>query len=251
MRELFARVTLFFIIFSLFAVTGQSQIWKLRRYEMSGGVGIVNYFGDIGGYSPGENLLGLKDLSLNSTRPMLYFGMRYKLYEISWLNFNLVFGGLHGSDIGGVNDKRGIIFRSFLVEPSLRYEQAIINGRSNQSYLMMKGRDITSFTNRVSVYVFAGLGAAIFNVRSIEDPFNRMKTGTKGTLSIPVGAALRFTFDPNWDVGFEIGPHFTLTDYADGFSSQYSKFNDLCLLTNVHVIWKLRTSRKNLPIFRL
>ncbi|MCD6201607.1 MAG: hypothetical protein J7K46_07355 [Bacteroidales bacterium] len=251
MRQLFGRVTLFITIFSLFAVTGQSQVWKLRRYEMSAGIGIANYFGDIGGYSPGDNLLGLKDLSFQSTRPMLHVGMRYKLYEIGWLNFNLSFGALHGSDAGGVNERRGIEFRTFLVEPSLRYEQAIINGRSNRSYLMMKGRGISSFANSLSVYVFAGLGAAILNVRSLEDPYNRMNPGLKVTLSIPAGAAVRFALDPNWDLGFEVGPHYTTTDYADGFTSpQYSKFNDVYFFTSVHVIWKLRTSRKNLPIFR-
>ena len=138
MRQIYTRGTLFIIIFSLFSFSGWSQVWKLRRYEMSAGIGIVNYFGDIGGYSPGKNLLGLKDLSLRSTRPMLHVGMRYKIYETGWLNFNLAFGWLHGTDVGGTNEARGIVFRSGLFEPSLRFEQAIINGRANQSYLMMK-----------------------------------------------------------------------------------------------------------------
>ena len=93
---------------------------------------------------------------------------------------------------------------------------------------MMKGRGISSFANSLSVYVFAGLGAAILNVRSLEDPYNRMNPGLKVTLSIPAGAAVRFALDPNWDLGFEVGPHYTTTDYADGFTSpQYSKFNDV------------------------
>ncbi len=250
MRQYFVRIILFITIFSLFAVEGRSQVWKLRRYEMSGSIGIVNYFGDIGGYSPGDNLLGLKDFSGHSTRPMISVGMRYKLYEIGWLNFNLAFGGLHGNDVTGDNPNRGIEFSSFLFEPSLRYEQAIINGRINRSYLMMKGRGIASFANSLSVYLFAGVGLPVMGVKSVKDPYDRLQTGTKISVSFPVGAAMRFALNPDLDLGFEIGAHYTLTDYADGFTSQYSKFNDVFLFTNVQVIWKLRTSRKNLPIFR-
>ncbi len=250
MKRFYSKSVLIILIFSLFAINGQSQIWKLRRYEMIGGIGVGNYFGDIGGYSPGTNLLGLKDLSLQSTRPMLYLAMRYKIYETGWLNFNLAFGWLHGTDAGGVNEQRGIVFKSGLVEPSLRYEQAIINPKSNNSYLMMKGKGITSFTSSLGLYGFAGLGVVIANPVPVEDPYDRMKPGVKIAMSFPVGAGVRFALDPNWDLGLEIGPHFTTSDLLDGFTSQFSSFNDVYLFTSVHVIWKLRTSRKNLPIFR-
>lgn len=226
------------------------QIWKLRRYEMEGGFGMTNYFGDVGGYSNGENLMGLKDISGKSISGMFNIGMRYKLLETTWVKFNVGLGSLRGSDEGGQNDARGIKFNSFIFEPSLRLEQSIINGRDERSYLMMKGRGIPSFRNSFGLYIFAGLGGAIPFPQAKEDPYNRMTDG-KSAVIFPVGLGMKVALDPNWSVGVDLGWRFSTSDYLDGFSSQYSDHNDVYFLTNVSLIWKLRTSRKNLPIFRL
>ena len=44
------------------------NLWRLRRYEFSVGGGVAQIFGDIGGFTPGKNLLGLKDLAFRQTR---------------------------------------------------------------------------------------------------------------------------------------------------------------------------------------
>ncbi len=251
MRQLYRRSLLFLVIISFFTALGHAQVWKLRRYELIGGLGTSQYFGDIGGYSNGENLLGLKDVSFRNTRPMFDVGFRYKILETSWIKMNLISGWLHGNDKGGVNDARDIIFNSYLFEPTIQFEQVLINSNANQSYLMMKGKGISSFTNSLGVYVFAGVGTIIASPKAKEDKYNRMNTITRVAMSFPVGVGCKYALDPNWSVGFELGPHFTTSDYIDGFSSQFSKHNDVCLFMNVHAIWKLKTSRKNLPIFGL
>ncbi len=244
------RFTIVLILFSLFLLPDSySQIWKLRRYEMEGGIGMTNYFGDIGGESNGDNALGFKDISGKSISGILNIGMRYKLLEKTWLKFNLGFGSLRGSDAGGVNDQRGIQFSSFLFEPSLRVEQAILAGKDERSYLMMKGRGISSFKNSFSLYLFAGLGGALVAPKAKEDPYDRMTNG-KSAIIFPLGVGMKLALDPNWSVGADLGWRFSTSDYLDGFSSQYSDHNDVYFLVNVSLIWKLRTSRRNLPIFR-
>ena len=245
------HITIIISLLSLFLVPDSfSQIWKLRRYEMEGGFGMTNYFGDVGGHSNGDNALGFKDISGKSISGMFNIGMRYKLFEATWLKFNLGFGSLRGSDEGGVNDARGIKFTSFIFEPSLRVEQAIINGKDERSYLMMKGRGISNFRNSFSLYVFAGLGGALPFPKAKEDPYNRVSNG-KSAVIFPLGMGVKIALDPNWSLGMDLGWRFSTSDYLDGFSSQYSKHNDVYFLTNVSLIWKLRTSRRNLPIFRL
>ena len=244
------RIAIIILFFASFLVPeSYSQIWKLRRYEMEGGVGMTNYFGDVGGHSNGENALGLKDISGKSVSGIFNIGMRYKLLEKTWLKFNLGFGSLRGSDEGGVNDTRGIKFNSFLFEPSLRLEQAIINGKDERSYLMMKGRGISSFRNSFSLYLFGGLGGAMAFPKAKEDPYDRMTDG-KSAIIFPLGLGIKMALDPNWSLGMDLGWRFSTSDYLDGFSSQYSDHNDVYFLTNISLIWKLRTSRKNLPIFR-
>ncbi len=244
------RYVIILIVSLLFLIPDSySQIWKLRRYEMEGGFGMTNYFGDIGGYSNGDNVLGLKDLSAKSISGIFNIGMRYKMLEKTWLKFNLGFGSLRGSDQGGTNDERGIKFNTFLFEPSLRLEQAIISGKDERSYLMMKGRGISSFRNSFSLYLFGGIGGALVSPKPKEDPYDRMTNG-KSAIIFPLGVGMKLALDPNWSVGADMGWRFSTSDYLDGFSSQYSDHNDVYFLLNVSLIWKLRTSRRNLPVFR-
>lgn len=243
------RILLLSIITTL---PSQAQLWKLRRWELTGGIGTGHYFGDIGGVSPGENILGLKDIQLVSTRPVFNAGMRYKIGASTSVSGSFTTGWIHGQDKGGVNDARGIIFNTFIFEPSVRIEQAIIPDKSSQSYLMMKGRGIISFTASISVYAFAGVGGSLFFPKAKEDPFSRLDpSASKFSVVFPVGLGLKFPLDPNFSLGFDLGARLTRTDEIDGFTSQFSKHNDIYYFTAFQFIWKLKTDRRGLPIFRL
>jgi hypothetical protein len=39
------------LLFALFSHTLNAQLFKLRRFEVSGGIGTTQIYGDIGGYS--------------------------------------------------------------------------------------------------------------------------------------------------------------------------------------------------------
>lgn len=243
------RVTILFFFVSLPA---KSQLWKLRRWELTGGIGTGHYFGDIGGVSPGENILGLKDFQLLSTRPAINAGMRYKVFASTSLKAELTSGWLHGRDAGGINDARGIVFNTYIFEPSVRVEQEIIRDKSERSYLMMKGRGIVSFTSSISLYIFGGVGGSLFFPKAKEDPYSRIDlSASKFTVVYPVGLGLKYPLDANFSMGFDVGYRFTMTDSLDGFTSPFSKYKDHYYFTSLHLVWKLKTSRKGLPIFRL
>lgn len=52
-----------------------AQLWKYKRYQASVYAGTSQFFGDVGDYSNGENVIGFKDLTLRQTR----FSAVYKL----------------------------------------------------------------------------------------------------------------------------------------------------------------------------
>jgi hypothetical protein len=70
-------------------------------------------------------------------------------------------------------------------------------------------------------------------------------------LVIPLGAGVKWSIDPRWSIGAELGYQFVNSDYLDGYSSaQYSKYNDSYFLASVKAIYKIRNDRRGVPIFK-
>ncbi len=70
------------------------------------------------------------------------------------------------------------------------------------------------------------------------------------TAVFPLGAGVKWAIDPRWSIGAEMGYQFTLSDYLDGYASQWSKYNDSYFLTSVKAIYKIRNDRNGRPIFK-
>ena len=67
---------------------------------------------------------------------------------------------------------------------------------------------------------------------------------------IPVGIGSTLVYSPNLNFGMEIGGKYAFTDYLDGYTSQYSKTNDVYYYLNFVVTYKIKTGHKGLPSFR-
>ncbi|UCG27322.1 MAG: outer membrane beta-barrel protein [Bacteroidales bacterium] len=232
------------------SVTLRAQAWKIRRYEGIVGIGTSNYFGDIGGYSKGENILGIKDLSISRTRPSFYLGARYKLYEVLALKLNFTFGFLSGSDANKQNDARNLEFSATIFEPSIQVEYSFLKEKASQSYLMMKGSGVRPFNSNISVYVFLGLGGGFFSPKAKENLENFEFDYSKATLVVPMGLGLKYGLSPKWSIGFDLGGRLTTTDYLDGYTSSYSKSNDVYYFGVINFVYKMRTTRSGWPAFR-
>ncbi|MCK4344155.1 MAG: hypothetical protein KAX05_02635 [Bacteroidales bacterium] len=244
------RFYLIYLIAFLFPYFSDAQVWKMRRYEAMGGIVTSNYFGDIGGYSKGDNALGLKDFKLFQTRPGFYLGARYKVLEnlSAKLNFTLAF--LHGTDEGGVNEGRNFKFSTTVFEPSVQVEYSFLPEKGSRSYLMMKGKGIGTFQPSFSAYVFAGLGGAFFGTKKLENLEDVDFEYSKTTLVLPIGVGVKIGLTPKFSAGFDLGGRFTTTDYLDAYSSKYSKSNDVYYFGVFSLIYKLKTSRTGWPVFR-
>jgi hypothetical protein len=245
------RIALLIVVISLvYPATTRAQVWKMKRYEAIVGIGTSNYFGDIGGYSRGENALGLKDISIASTRPSIYLGARYKVYEVIAVKLNLIVAFLSGSDEGKQNDARNLKFSATIFEPSLQVEYSFLKEKGSQSYLMMKGKGVTSFRSSISSYVFLGIGGGFFWPKAKENLTNFDLDYNKATLVVPMGLGLKYGLNTNWSIGFELGGRLTTTDYLDGYTSSYSDANDIYYFGVINLVYKIRTSRTGWPVFR-
>lgn len=224
-----------------------SQRWKFQRIEIGGGLGSVNYFGDIGGTKDENNWLGLKDISPEYTRPNLNFMARYRITEEIDVKANLAFAYLEDSDENSRNESRNYAFSSSLFEFSGQVEYNIIPEERPRTYSVMSLRDgLRTFNRTLNTYVFAGLGGIYFNTKPLADleGSERFTDNKNLTLIIPYGIGVKYPINTQLHVGFEIGGRWAASDYLDGLTTQFSESNDIYYFTLLNVILKIDTSNK-------
>jgi opacity protein-like surface antigen len=242
------------MILVMVPVSSYAQKWKLRRYEASFGVGTSNFYGDIGGAAGTNNAAGFKDIQLKYTRPSIALGARYKLTGDMAVRMNLIYGFVAGSDANSRNGGealRNYSFTSTIFEPSFQFEYYLIpESRSTSSAALFNRRGMVNNYSKIYVYLFGGIGGAFGNPKLKDSAGNDVTKDnfSKFGVVFPVGAGLKYTIDSRWSIGAEFGRRFTTTDYIDGYSSQFSKHNDLYDFTTVSAIYKIQTDRRGRPI---
>ena len=246
------RYVIFIIVLFFTGQIIQAQLWKSKRYEATAGIGTTQFFGDIGGFSPTENILGFKDISLKQTRFNISTSLRYRILEDVAVRLNLAFGYLHATDKKGSNVSRGYEAITSIFEPSIIAEYYFIKNRTENSYIFNnnRGKVFTNLMSSLDFYVFGGVGGLKYIVKGNDALIARgMNTGGF-TLAVPVGLGTNFTYSADFNFGIEIGGRYTPSDYIDGFTSQYSKSNDVYYFLNATITYKMKTGTNGLPAFR-
>jgi len=245
------KISKYLLIIFLFSIpfAGFGQKWKLQRAEITGGMGGVNYFGDIGGSPDDSKWLGLKDLEISYTRPNINFGGRYRLNDRMNLKVNFVFGYIEGSDAGSKNASRNYSFSSSMYELSGQYEYSLIPESTPINFSIGNlRRGLRSSSAKLNTYVFAGLGGIFFNVKPLDDleSSGRFDDSKNFSLVIPAGVGIKYPMTNQLHVGFELGGRLSATDYLDGFSPEFSNSTDIYYFTLLNVVLKIETSRRSI-----
>jgi hypothetical protein len=228
-----------------------AQLWKLRRYEVSAGIGTTQFFGDIGGYSNDKNILGLKDFTFKQTRFNINSGIRYRITEDISIRANLVFGLFHSTDARGSNIERGFESSTMFLEPSLIGEYYFIKNKEENSFVFLKDKEelMKSFFASLDFYAFAGFGGLAYKVspNNVLSPYVTKTGGFTGV--VPLGIGMSLIYSGNINFGVELGGRFTFSDNLEGYTSPKSTANDVYHLLNFTFTYKMNAGKNGLPEF--
>ena len=242
-----------FALLVLTSIDGYGQRWKLRRYEADLYIGAVSFHGDIG--------LANKPLmnNLNGMRPSIGFKPGFKITQDLTVALDLAYIVYGGKDKEGSTHGRLYSFNSHAFQHLVRAEYYLIGeGRSFISGAMYNRKGMVNNYNKLYLYVFGGAGGVLSKskVKDLnnngEEPLTNpgYDNSMQYTAVFPVGGGAKWSIDPRWSIGVEIGYQFTLSDYLDGYSSAWSEYNDSYYLTTVKAILKIRNDRNGRPIFK-
>jgi hypothetical protein len=229
-----------------------AQLWKSRRYEISGGIGTTQFFGDIGGYSNTKNVLGIRDFTFLQTRFNINANLRYRITEDISLRVNLVYGLFHATDSRGSNVRRGFECSTTFFEPSLIAEYYFIKNKEENSFVFLNKNEtlLRSFFASLDFYAFAGFGGLAYKVKP-NDILSPSVTSTGGiTAVVPLGLGVTMIYSGKINFGFEVGGRFTYSDNLDGFTSLSSQYNDVYHLVNFTVTYKIAAGKTGVTRFR-
>jgi hypothetical protein len=239
------------ILFCLFVQFSEAQTWKQKRFEAAAGLGTTQFFGDIGGFSKGANIIGLKDISFRQTRFNVSAAAKYRVLKELNVRVNLAYGMMHATDNRGSNESRGFDARTSVFEPSLIAEYYFIKSKLGDSYLFNQGKSMDSYGifSSLEFYAFGGIGGLIYNVKG-NDKLAAMGLKSGGlTAVIPAGIGVNLMFMPQYNLGVELGGRYSFSDYLDGYTAQQSSSNDVYYFLNVTFTYKFRTNANGMPAF--
>jgi hypothetical protein len=246
------RCILVILIFCFAVPFSHAQLWKLRRWEAVGAVGPSFFFGDIGGFSHSENILGIRDLTYLQTRFDINGNLKFRITRDVNIRLSLTYALLRANDERGSNEDRDFDATTSIFEPAVIGEYYFIKNKAENSYLFVKGKErfIFELLKSLDFYAFAGFGGLSYSVKGNDALVTHgMETGGFSAV-IPAGLGATLIYSPNLNFGVEVGGRYAFTDYLDGYTSKYSKANDVYYFLNFTFTYKLKTGPNGLPSFR-
>ena len=232
----------------------QGQLWKAQRIEINAGVGPTHMFGDIGGFTVSENILGLRDITLSQTRFNVSLGANYRVLQDVNARLNVAYAMFNNNDNRGSNVGRGLISTTNAVETSLLGEFYFIKNRAENSYAFSRKSGIrnrprssaiqniiTDFFTKIDMYAFTGVGGLAYSVKGNEALQERNLKDGGFTMVLPIGIGSKYVYSPDFNFGIEFTGRYSFSDYLDGYTSSFSKHNDIYYTLNATVTYKLPT----------
>lgn len=205
--------------------------------------GLNHFFGDLGGFTSGNNALGFRDVSVQQVGMNLGAGFRYRLFDRLSAKVTLTAGMFHSSDAHGQFVSRGYEETTFFVESALTGEYYFIRNKVEENYLFIKNKRSSKFSyiSYIDFYAFGGIGAISYNARPNSKlfPFATGRTGLYPV--IPAGIGVIKNFRGSRSLGIEIGGRYAFSDEIDDFAPPTSKSNDIYYFLNITFNWKLKT----------
>jgi hypothetical protein len=231
-------------------ISDSQELFKTKRMEAVGGVGMSQFFGDIGGYSQTENILGLKDIILNQARFTIEGALKYRIISEVSIKLSLNGGMFHAIDTKGSNENRGMEATTIFFEPALTGEYYFIKSKQEDKYSFSKGKSRRgSFFSFMDFYAFTGIGGLSYHVKGNDVLVAAGMVNSGFTAVIPMGIGVNLLVFPDYNFGVELGGRYSFSDYLDGYSPQQSKSNDVYYFLTFTFTYKIPTQKNGMPKF--
>lgn len=230
-----------------------SQRWTRDRHQLSFGMGVSGFMGDLGGADQ-NGTQGMRDFDFAAVRPSVTAGYRYLFFENLGVTGNLTFGYVYGDDSftdEPFRNNRNIHFRSPILELSSTAELTLIRFQRQGTQFRLVTSSGFARGLGFSSYVFAGVAGFFFNPQAYFDAgnyngtipadqlpssgwYNLKPLRTEGqgyfptrneysriSFAIPFGLGAKVHINRDLAVGLRYGFRKTFTDYIDDVSKTY------------------------------
>ncbi len=246
------RLILITLFLGVIVSVSDAQLWKLKRIELTAGLGTATFFGDVGGFSHGKNSWGLKDITFLQTRYSANFTVKYRISQVINARLSLSTALLNATDERGSNRGRGYEASTTIFEPALLGEYYFVKNRTETSYLFNKGRGrgMIGFLKSLDFYAFTGIAGLNYSIRPNDRLAQHGLVDHGFTAAVPLGVGGSLSAYPNIKFGLELGFRYALTDNLDGYTSQYSSANDVYYFFNLTFTYRVKIKKSILPSFR-
>lgn len=239
------------VILTFTAIDANGQRWKLRRYEVDLGVSLTSFHGDIGlANQPFLN-------SFNGMRPGFSLTPRFFIAKDMAVSLDLSYLMFGGTDKEGSSHNRSYSFNANAFQHVARFEYFLLGELGGIAGGIYNRRGMVNNYNRIYLYLFAGAGGILSSAKVTdlnnngEEPIDNpgYYPGSHYGFVFPMGAGMKFSIDPRWNVGLEMGYQFSTTDLIDGYASAWSEANDSYYLITVKAVYRIRNDKNGRPIF--
>ncbi len=240
-------------ILLLTSVDSYGQRWKLRRYEVDVYVAGITMHGDIGkANEPFANMF-------NGFRPSLGITPRFFIYERVTVALDLAWAMYGGKDDPESSHGRYYSFNSNAFVHGIRGEFYILGTEKRMfSGAVYNRRGMVNNYNKLYLYVYGGVSGVLSKTKikdldnGGEEPVGNPGYNNNAVYSavFPLGAGIKFSLDPRWSIGAELGYNFSLSDELDGYASEWSEYNDSYYNISVKAVYKIRSDKNGRPVFK-
>lgn len=224
--------SLFFVIFLLSLCTvdsnAQKSFKKYRYYSIGGCLNAMNYVGDL---DPGPSFLSP---NIKFTRYNLGITGLYRWKPRVSLRGTFSYGRIKGDDAESADYQEKNVYRLYR---NLSFRNQIYEFKVDVVIDLFENS--RRYTKRPDYTPYMFIGLAYFhhnpqgknangdwvNLKDLHTEGQGLPGGPKNysrnQLAIPIGLGFRYKLSKQWDLAFDIGWRFTLTDYLDDVAGVY------------------------------
>ncbi len=213
------------LIIILLTTSVSGQKWRRTWTEGLIGGGMGKLFADIGG---------------GNFKPVFFGGIRLKTDKYWTVKVSAMYGLAAGSDFGTSESERGYLYNTTLAGVSAQLEYYLLVW--NEEQIGTNRRGLLLEEPEWTVYTFFGGGALYFEPEPGGNLINEPTDYKKLSFTTCGGLGGKYSIGKHLTIGIEIGLHYPLGDYLDGYSPDEKGISDLYFSSIVSIGYKLNLS---------